>query len=147
MIRPATLDDLPSHDGAGKACCHRRPLVRRAISSYFLRYPGPASPWCSRNNDAIQGFLIVRGVASEWEIENIAIAATSRRRGLGTRLLREFLKTARSRGATAVYLDVRESNTSARRLYEKCAFSENGRRPNYYRDPEEAAILFRLDLS
>ncbi len=96
---------------------------------------------------ATKGFLVARGVGPEWEIENIAIAGSARRRGLGTRLLGEFLNTARSRGATAVFLEVRESNLAARRLYEKWAFSESGRRANYYRGPEEAAITYRLHFS
>ena len=96
--------------------------------------------------DSIQGFLIARIVGPEWEIENLAVAGPARRRGLGTRLLREFLNTARSRDATAVFLEVRESNSPARRLYEKWAFSESGRRPNYYRDPQETAITYRLDF-
>ena len=76
------------------------------------------------DGDAIQGFLIARAVGPEWELENIAIAGSARRRGLGTRLLGEFLNTARARGATSVFLEVRESNSAARRLYEKWAFSK-----------------------
>ncbi|MGB7583492.1 MAG: GNAT family N-acetyltransferase, partial [Terriglobales bacterium] len=81
------------------------------------------------------------------ELENIAIAGPARRRGLGSRLLGEFLNAARSLGATTVFLEVRESNSAARRLYEKWAFSESGRRANYYRDPKESAVTYRLDLS
>jgi ribosomal-protein-alanine acetyltransferase len=92
------------------------------------------------------GFLIARGVEREWEIENIAICASLRRRGLATRLLNEFIQTIRLQNAKAVFLEVRESNTAARRLYEKCGFEPTGRRHHYYRDPEEDAILFRLDF-
>ena len=92
----------------------------------------------------VQGFIVGRGLDAEWEIENIAVAGPTRRRGLGTRLLGEFLDLARGRGARAVFLEVRESNLAARRLYEKWAFVESGRRKRYYRDPEEDAIVFRL---
>ena len=68
------------------------------------------------------GFIAGRAVGEEWEIENIAVAGPARRRGLGTRLLGEFLDLARDRGAEAVFLEVRESNLAARRLYEKWAF-------------------------
>jgi len=98
------------------------------------------------DGDAIQGFLVARSLGSEWELENIAIAGSARRRGLGTRLLGEFLKAARSRGATAVFLEVRESNSAARRLYEKAGFLEAGRRAAYYHDPVEAAVTYRLDF-
>src|ERR1700691_1198498 len=82
------------------------------------------------DEDAIQGFLMARGVGSEGELENIALGESARRRGLGARLLGEFLNTARSRGRTAVLLEVRESNSAARCLYEKLAFRESGRRAN-----------------
>jgi ribosomal-protein-alanine N-acetyltransferase len=92
----------------------------------------------------VQGFVAGRAVGEEWEIENIAVAGPSRRRGLGTRLLGEFLDLARDRGAEAVFLEVRESNFAARRLYEKWVFVETGRRKGYYREPEEDAIVYRL---
>ena len=94
----------------------------------------------------LQGFVIARGVGEEWEIENIAIAGPARRRGLGTRLLGELLDLARTKGAAAIFLEVRESNQAARGLYKKWAFLESGRRPRYYKDPEEDAILYRLDF-
>ena len=94
----------------------------------------------------LQGFVIARVLAEEWEIENIAIAGSARRRGLGTRLLGELLDLARKKGAAAVFLEVRESNRAARVLYEKWAFLESGRRRRYYRDPEEDAILYRIDF-
>ena len=93
---------------------------------------------------AVQGFLVARVVDTEWEIENIAVSGPARRRGLGTRLLGEFLDWARGEGALAVFLEVRESNRAARALYEKWAFVESGRRPRYYREPEEDAIIYRL---
>ncbi len=94
----------------------------------------------------VQGFVMARVLGNEWEIENIAIAGPARRRGLGTRLLGELLDMARARGAAAMFLEVRESNQAARALYEKWAFLESGRRPVYYQDPQEAAILYRLDF-
>jgi [ribosomal protein S18]-alanine N-acetyltransferase len=98
-------------------------------------------------SSVVQGFLVARQVDAEWEIENVAIAAPAQQRGLGTQLVGEFLNHARSRGARSVYLEVRESNHAARRLYKKWAFVESGRRERYYREPEEDAVLFRLDFA
>jgi [ribosomal protein S18]-alanine N-acetyltransferase len=92
----------------------------------------------------IRGFLVGRVLEGEWEIENIAIVGQARRRGLGTRLVGEFLDLARAQGAEAVFLEVRESNQAARSLYEKWGFLEGGRRPRYYRDPEEDAIVYHM---
>ena len=95
----------------------------------------------------MQGFLVAHQVAAEWEIENIAVAGAARRRGLGTRLLGQFLDQARSQGATAVFLEVRASNRAARSLYEKWAFTESGRRARYYTQPEEDAVVYRLSFA
>ncbi len=95
---------------------------------------------------SVRGFVIARVLDQEWEIENIAVTGPARRRGLGTRLLGEFLEMARSGGAKAIFLEVRESNLAARDLYEKCAFTESGRRKLYYREPDEDAIGYRIDL-
>jgi ribosomal-protein-alanine N-acetyltransferase len=95
----------------------------------------------------VQGFIAGRALGEEWEIENIAVAGPARRRGLGTRLLGEFLDLARGRGASTVFLEVRESNLAARRLYEKWAFVECRRSKLYYREPEEDAIAYQMGFS
>jgi len=95
-------------------------------------------------SEGIQGFLVARALDREWEIENMAVCGPARRRGLGTRLLGEFLDRVRFAGAEMVFLEVRESNHAARALYEKWAFVETGRRIGYYREPEEDAITYCL---
>lgn len=94
----------------------------------------------------VQGFIIGRALHAEWEIENIAVAEPVRRRGFGSRLVGEFLDLARDRSAGTVFLEVRESNLAARRLYQKRGFVERGRRRGYYHAPEEDAIVYQLDL-
>jgi len=94
----------------------------------------------------VKGFLIGRVLGDEWEIENVVVAEGARKRGLGAALVGEFVKIAREEGGRTVYLEVRESNTAARRLYERSHFVETGRRKTYYRDPEEDAILYSRRL-
>ncbi|HEV2022464.1 MAG TPA: ribosomal protein S18-alanine N-acetyltransferase [Terriglobales bacterium] len=94
----------------------------------------------------LEGFVVARGMGTEWELENIAVAGPARRRGLGARLLANLLDRARQAGARNVFLEVRESNRAARSLYEKWAFVESGRRKAYYRDPDEDAVLYRFTL-
>jgi ribosomal-protein-alanine acetyltransferase len=144
-LRPATLDDIPALMALEKHAVTAAHWSAEQYREIFSRNP-PRVAIVIEDQNAIQGFLIARAVGPEWELENIAIADSARRRGLGTRLLGEFLNTARSHGALAVFLEVRESNSAARRLYEKWAFSASGIRSNYYRDPEEAAITYRLDF-
>ena len=95
-------------------------------------------------DSTVLGFLVARGFDQEWEIENLAVAGGAGRRGLGTRLLGEFLDLARAEGARGIFLEVRESNRAARSLYEKWAFVESGKRVRYYHDPDEDAVVCRL---
>jgi [ribosomal protein S18]-alanine N-acetyltransferase len=97
-------------------------------------------------DERVCGFLVGREVADEWEIENIAISGDARRRGLGSRLLGEFLRLVRNRSGKDVYLEVRESNHAARKLYEKWGFVEAGRRKSYYHNPPEDAMLLRFSF-
>jgi ribosomal-protein-alanine N-acetyltransferase len=95
----------------------------------------------------VLGFLVARPLADEWEIENIAINGPARRRGLGTRLLGEFMNLVEKRGGKHVFLEVRESNRAARALYEKWAFVEAGKRQSYYHNPEEDALILKFSFS
>jgi [ribosomal protein S18]-alanine N-acetyltransferase len=92
----------------------------------------------------VSGFVVGRMLNNEWEIENVVVTAASRKRGLGLALVNELVRIARENGAVKIYLEVRESNVAARRLYGSCKFAEDGRRKNYYRDPVEDAILYTL---
>ncbi len=91
------------------------------------------------------GFLVAQRVDYEWELQNIVVAQSARRKGLGKRLLEGLLdQAAQTNGA--VFLEVRESNTAARNLYEKAGFELSGRRKSYYVDPSEDAVVYRHSL-
>ncbi len=112
------------------------------------KHAATASHWSEAQYQTVFASSGPRRVAlvieEDARIENVAVAGPSRRRGLGTRLLGEFLDLARREGADAVFLEVRESNRAARRLYEQWAFEESGQRNRYYRNPEEDALVYRL---
>ena len=95
---------------------------------------------------AVGGYVIALTVLDESEILNIAVAAELRGRGIGGIMLDAVLAQVRERGAVAVYLEVRESNESARRLYASRGFSELSRRKNYYRKPSEDALVLQLAI-
>ncbi len=97
-------------------------------------------------NGLVQGFLIAREINSEWELENLAVAISARRRGLGRELLQAFVKHAREHAGRAIFLEVRESNLAARSLYEQCAFRRIGTRKRYYQNPSEDAVTYRLNF-
>lgn len=94
----------------------------------------------------VHGYIVAWYVADEGEIANLAVAPTSRRRGIGGMLLDTALDAARTRNVASVYLEVRESNKLARSLYASRGFEEVMRRRRYYRAPSEDALVLRLDV-
>lgn len=96
--------------------------------------------------DIVQGYVVAWYVLDEGEIANLAVSSAARQRGVGGTLLDAALAAGRTRGAATVYLEVRDSNESARSLYASRGFVQVTRRRRYYRDPTEDALVLKLDL-
>jgi ribosomal-protein-alanine acetyltransferase len=94
----------------------------------------------------LHGFIIGRISAEECELENIVVRRKNQSRGLGSGLIDLLAAAARQQKAKNIVLEVRESNTAARGLYEKCRFRLTGRRNAYYTNPAEDAVLYTLQL-
>jgi len=92
----------------------------------------------------IIGYLCAYHIFEELQLASVAVKETFRRQGIARRLIAEMIRQGGEQGAKEIWLDVRESNAAARRLYEKLGFKEVYRRKNYYRKPkEDALVLFR----
>ena len=85
-------------------------------------------------------------VLDEGHICNVAVHPAWRGQGLGEFLLRRVLAACQSMGGKSITLEVRESNAAALALYHKLGFYEAGRRPNYYHDTGETALILWLDF-
>jgi ribosomal-protein-alanine N-acetyltransferase len=90
------------------------------------------------------GYAVTWFVVDQAELGNVAVAQAWRRRGIGARLVEAVLERACERGAREVFLEVRPSNATAQRLYDRYGFKEVGRRRNYYAEPPEDAVVMRL---
>jgi ribosomal-protein-alanine acetyltransferase len=90
------------------------------------------------------GFLVASLMAPEAELETIAVAAEGQRRGVGARLLGTLQEELKMERVTELLLEVRASNHGALGFYAALGFRETGRRPRYYADPEEDAVLMGL---
>jgi ribosomal-protein-alanine acetyltransferase len=97
--------------------------------------------WTAELDARIAGVLVGRVVADEFEILNLAVAKSFRRRGVATKLVSAALEHARVAGARQAYLEVRASNEGGISLYGQMGFLICGRRQKYYRNPEEDAVL------
>lgn len=100
----------------------------------------------------VAGQLIGHGVmsvaAGEAHVLNLCVHPHRQRQGYGRTLLVHLLESAAVRKATHMFLEVRESNESARRLYESMGFNEIAQRPGYYpaRRGRETALVFAKTL-
>jgi ribosomal-protein-alanine acetyltransferase len=142
-IRSATPDDLPDLLSIEQQAAQ---AAHWTISHYQARLADGVI-LVAEEKGIIVGFVCAREIGSEWEIENIVVAASVRRLGIADALLNALLRRVREKANAAVRLEVRESNEPARRLYEKHGFRESGRRREYYRDPVEDAVLYELHVT
>ncbi len=93
--------------------------------------------------DSIAGYVVMMSVLDESEVLNIAVDSHQRGKSLGSMLLDKCLEEAESRGSKSTFLEVRESNEAAIRLYRSRGFEEVSRRRGYYRSPVEDALVLR----
>jgi [ribosomal protein S18]-alanine N-acetyltransferase len=142
-IRPATSADIPALMALEAAATTAAHWSREQYETAL----GDSAPQrvvlVLEKETRLEGFLVARVLGREWEVENIVVSNRSQRQGLGARLLDALLRHAHSQDAESIILEVRESNLAAKALYQKCGFSEIGRRPRYYREPAEDALLYR----
>jgi ribosomal-protein-alanine N-acetyltransferase len=93
----------------------------------------------ARSVMAYAGMWILAG--SDAHITTIAVHPLYRGRGIGELLLIHCIDRALETHAERMTLEVRVSNSVAKRLYEKYRFSIQGRRPRYYSDNGEDAEI------
>lgn len=100
-------------------------------------------------NGTALGFTLSRAASDEVELLLIVVDSTRRGHGVGRLLVEKVAADARNRGASEIYLEVRENNVPARRLYQSLGFVDVGRRVNYYTGANGdrfAAITMRQKL-
>ena len=89
----------------------------------------------------IAGYCGMWTVLGEGNITNIAVSPSYRRSGVAEALLKELERRARLKDVTIFFLEVRQSNEAAKRLYEKLGYSPIGVRKRFYEKPVEDAIV------
>jgi ribosomal-protein-alanine N-acetyltransferase len=102
--------------------------------------------WAAARENVVLGFILVRALADEMEVFNLAVDPSERRKGIAARLLERSIEDAKRAGVKRVYLEVRESNSGARAFYASKKFEERWRRKNYYSQPVENALVLVLRL-
>lgn len=104
------------------------------------------APAPSIEHQRIAGYIVARESAGELHINNVAVREQYRRRGIGSLLLSCIMDTARRLKVQVAFLEVRSGNQAAQALYEQTGFKAIARRPDYYSDPQEDAVVMSLTL-
>jgi ribosomal-protein-alanine N-acetyltransferase len=96
-------------------------------------------------DDELVGYLIISRYVDAWHVMNVAVAPEYRGRGIATKLLEQLFELTAGDGRRGYTLEVRVSNRSAIRLYEKLGFKARGVRRGYYTDNREDALIMWKD--
>jgi [ribosomal protein S18]-alanine N-acetyltransferase len=92
----------------------------------------------------IAGYIVARLGAEELHINNVAVRANYRGQGIGYELIKWILTQGRKANVNCAFLELRAGNEAALALYEKCGFEVTSRRPRYYTDPVEDALVMMV---
>ena len=110
-----------------------------------LSKPGGICLAIGDERDELLGYLVCSRYADVWHLMNIAVAPGRRREGIATDLMEQLFEQA---GADARFtLEVRASNSSAIKMYERFGFRPAGHRRRYYHDNGEDALIMWLEPS
>ena len=108
----------------------------------------PLSDWLVAEEDGkLIGYVGSQSVAPEADVMNLAVAPEWRKKGIGRALMKALIAQLHNRGITALFLEVRVGNIPAQNLYRGLEFVEVGRRPKYYVNPTEDALILRKELT
>jgi ribosomal-protein-alanine N-acetyltransferase len=113
--------------------------------SFFNEIKNPRSiPKVARLGGRIAGYLCASRIIDEGHILTFAVHPEFRNRGIASALIRDILGQLKREGCRFVFLEVRASNSGARKMYEKFGFRELGVRKNYYVSPVEDGVVMVL---
>jgi len=123
--------------------CFSDPWSERSISSELSN---DYSYWLvALDDDRVAGYVGSQSAFDEADMMNIAVHPDYRRKGIAQKLVAGLCDALSQKGIRALLLEVRASNEPAKALYEKLGFVQVGRRPNYYHNPKEDALILRKE--
>ena len=123
--------------------CFHDPWSEKSIATELT---SKLSCWLvAMEEDVLVGYVGSQSVLGESDMMNIAVHPEHRRKGIAEALVTSLVSELSARGNHSLLLEVRPSNEPAIALYEKLGFTQVGRRPNYYRNPKEDALILRKE--
>ena len=141
-FRPLRPRDLTAVDGIERVS-YPTPWSRSMFAGELSK-PSSLCLGAFDEDGGLVGYVIASRYVDAWHVMNIAVDPESRRRGVGTALLRRLFELT-GEGRRGYTLEVRVSNTDAIRLYERLGFRARGVRRGYYTDNREDALIMWRD--
>ena len=142
MIVPMNERHVPQVAELEKIC-FSDPWSEKSVASELNN---SLSCWLvAEENGVVTGYVGSQTVIDETDMMNVAVDPEFRRQGIAENLVMELIGALREKGSRCLTLEVRASNEPAITLYEKLGFSQVGRRPKYYRNPREDALILRKE--
>ena len=142
LIRKMTLEDVPSVIDLDQKS-FSLPWPERSFR-FELTANSASRCWVAEQDGKLVGMIVVWLIIDEAHVATIATHPDFRRQGIGTKLLSHALRKMIEEGARSSFLEVREHNLGAQEMYRKFGYEVSGRRPRYYKDNNEDAILMNL---
>ena len=123
--------------------CFSDPWSENSVASELKN---PLSLWLVALDDVtVAGYIGSQSVEGEADMMNVAVHPDYRRKGIARELVTGLVAALSEKGVHSLALEVRVSNAPAIALYEQLGFAQVGRRPNYYRNPKEDALILRKE--
>ena len=127
-----------------EALCFADPWSEKRVASELTN---SLALWLVAEEDgAVVGYIGSQSVLGESDMMNVAVHPDHRRKGIAEALIVALSDCLKQRDNVCLTLEVRASNVPAIALYDKLGFQQVGRRPNYYRNPKEDALILRKAL-
>ncbi len=137
IVREGGVADAESIAEIEKVC-FAHPWTREGIEEGFGNF---THYFVAETGDEIVGYCGIQTLSGEGYITNVAVLPSHRGKGIASAIIESLLDFSEEKKLEFVTLEVRESNLPAIRLYEKMGFGAVGKRPRFYRDPLEDALL------
>ena len=123
--------------------CFGDPWSEGSIASEL---ENPLAHWLvAVEGETVAGYVGSQTVMGETDMMNIAVHPEYRRQGIAQLLVDALVSDLKTMGSRCLTLEVRASNEPAKKLYEKLGFSLIGKRPRYYHNPREDALILRKE--
>ena len=123
--------------------CFSDPWSERSVAAEL---ENPLSLWLvALLGRTVVGYVGSQSVMEQADMMNIAVNPDYRRQGIAESLIERLVSELKDKQVSSLTLEVRASNAPAIALYRKLGFIQVGKRPNYYRNPREDALILRKE--